>query len=213
MECANLMLTIQSDSNDALLLKAHVLSLQKKYKESFKYYSKSADLYPNNEMAWLGKTRTSHHLKNYEDALKYIKKVIKINDTDPAYFYSYSNYLNKLRYYKDALKMINRSLYLFPKEENYAISKNFYLKGRILVNLDKIDEAEENFKIALDNALKSVKWRVANGYDERPYDYCYIARLLEYLNMTNEAIEYYEDTLKLDSKCLEAKNRLKVLKS
>ncbi len=128
------------------LEKGNSMFNESRYLEAIKEYTKSIELDPNLESAYIKRGDSySVHLRRYDEGIKDYTKAIQINpNSDIAYSGRALNYVN-LENYDLAQKNSEKALQLNPNNvvAHFAMGKAHYGRGEYQQSIDKYDEALE----------------------------------------------------------------------
>lgn len=124
---------------------AYIHSFNEDYKKSFEYINKSILLDSNNAYAYYLKGWILFNMENYEKAKKnfLIAEEKRFNGSDLYQCLGYLFYISNEN--ENALEYINKSLIL-NKNDSYS----YDLKGSILLNLGRAEEANKCFKKSME---------------------------------------------------------------
>jgi hypothetical protein len=153
------------------------------------------------EADYIGQLRTVGQLANYlkkpMDAVPYFKKLIDIK-ADTAFVYEglYAAYIDKDE--ATAIKYLEEGRQKYPDETSLLFNEiNLYLrKGKLDVLIDKLKQG-----IAKEPSNASLYFTLGNVYDNLGQQEKDAAKAAEY---DAEAVKYYNKTLELDSKNVDA---------
>lgn len=187
LECADYILNLGKNKEEALFIKATVYDLQKKYECSFKCYEDIAKIDKRNIDAWYGLVLSSYNLENFNNASKFAEKVISLDNKNPYMYCLLASFLEKLGKYEKALENIDIAIEL---EDNHSY---YYLKGLILGEMGEEKQSQEFYRIGVELALDSL------DSDSSANSYAFIGAFFERLGEYNKAEEYFNKSGKTSS--------------
>ena len=176
----------ENESNEEVwIIKGEVLNELDEMKEAIECYSRALEINPKNEKAWIRKALFCWLEDDYICRVEAYKKAIELNPTNDDYYRTigdtYKNYIHDnekaIEYYKKALE-IN------PHCNNGYLWDD---KGRLEKEMGRYDDALKSFTV-----LAELHHDSDNALLSKAKIYCE-------LNRFEEAIECYDDALKISS--------------
>lgn len=183
-----------------LARKAYCYDILKKYKLAIRYYDKVIELCPDNQLAYLNKSRLLFLMHKIEEGLTLAQKAVKIAPEDPTAFINLAWIEMNIGKFKKALKHLDRAIEL---DENTPYG--YKLKSFLYYMLKDYEKALQNASPAIKNALK----------EELPDLYYFRSLIYKNLGDEEKSKADYEKTFELDPDfdIKKAKRELKFLKS
>lgn len=151
----------------------------KKLKESYKKDTSDSQY-------WVRLSKASYNIYNYEDAKTSIDKAIKLSPNNSEFYFEKGLLYNKIGDLTNALSPLEKAVNIKP------VGKYFYWKGIINQQLNKIEDAENDYQNAILQKFES------------PELYNNFAILLSEKGKYAKALNAINKALKLDNKYAEA---------
>ncbi len=162
--------------------KARALMYLEKYNESIDNCNLAIELDENNEDFYYVKGLCYYYDKNYKDAIECFDIVLSKNPRyGAAYYYKTYSLLNTSKE-KEALEMVETAIDLKVQH----IERFYSIKGEILENLNKYEEAINEYKNAINCEPNDAGYYYSAGY------------ALSEIEKYDEALEHYLKSLELD---------------
>ena len=132
-----------------LARKAYCYDVLKKYKLAIRYYDKVIELYPDNPLAYLNKSRLLILMNNFKDGLTLAQKTVKIAPENPTAFVNLAWIEMNIGKLKKALKHLDKATELDKNNPD-----GYKLKTSLYYMLKDYEKALQNASPAIKNALK-----------------------------------------------------------
>ena len=176
----------ENESNeDVWIIKGEVLNNLDEKKEAIECYSKALEINPKNEKSWIRKALFCWLEDDYICQIESYKKAIELNPTNDEYYENIGDtYRSYIHDNEKALEYYNKALELNPHNNNGYL---WDTKGRLEKEMGKYDDALKSFTV-----VAELHPTYDNGLLAK-------AEIFLELNRFEEAIECYDDALKIFS--------------
>ncbi|MGB9168767.1 MAG: tetratricopeptide repeat protein, partial [Nitrososphaeraceae archaeon] len=118
------------------------------YKESLKYVEQILTIEPNNRYGMYLKALVLYNLKEYEESIPAFEKYIELDPNNVQALSYLGNASISLGQYDKAIKVFDQIIYIKQKAGADDADSRYY-KGNALLFLERLKEAEEEYKKAL----------------------------------------------------------------
>jgi len=137
-------------SNRIKKLTEEVLSFQNSgdYKESLKPVEQILTIEPNNRYGMYLKALALYNLKEYEESIPAFEKYIELDPNNAQALFYLGNASISLGQYDKAIKIFDQIISIKQKAGGDDADSRYY-KGNVLLSLERLKEAEEEYKKAL----------------------------------------------------------------
>lgn len=196
LDTINNILTINKSNADALLRKADILRQYNKNQKALEVYDQVIKLNPENHEAWFQRSQLIIKLGlDKEEELKCYRTLLDLDIDDPEILRTVGETLAKKEgIFEDKLKWFDKMILYNPN--NAFAWEN---KGAILAEKEKLEEAFESYKKAVELDPKNIDVLF------------HIAVLNELFKNHEQTIDYYKRILKLDPNHIQALQNLSSL--
>ena len=175
----------ENESNEEVwIIKGEVLNELDEMKEAIECYSKALEINPKNEKAWIRKAFFCGLEDDYICRIEAYKKAIELNPANDEYYKKIGDTYEGYFYDNEkAIEYYNKALELNPHNNGYL----WNTKGRLEKEMGRYDDALKSFTV-----LAELHHDSYNALLSKAEIYCE-------LNSFEEAIECYDDALKISS--------------
>ena len=184
-------IAIDPNDPDAVSSKANGLLRLGNYEEARKYYQKYCELVPDDEFGFLHQGVCLVNMNRNEEALPVLRMALAVAPKDSEFLVQIYQELafcyGALHQIGQAVKMLDKTLKLDCDHVDILV-----IRGHILLQNNKIAEAEESFKQAIlqsNNAPTVLLRIIVSLYDNRYLNACY-QMLLKFFQLVRD---YYPD--------------------
>ena len=184
-------IAIDPNDPDAVSSKASGLLRLGNYEEAIKYYKKYCELVPDDEFGFLHQGVCLVNINRNEEALPVLRMALAVAPKDSPFL---AQIYQELAFCYSSLHQIGQAVKMLEKTKTLDCDHVdiMVVKGHILLQNNKIAEAEEAFKQAImksNNAPGVLLRIIVSLYDNRYLSACY-QMLLKFFDLVNE---YYPD--------------------
>ena len=168
-------IAIDPDDAEAILVKANSLYKMENYEDALTFYKRYCERMPLDEMGELNVATCLINMDMFGEAIKHLEKAKEIAPQNSAYL---NSIYRELAFSYSAIKMSDKALeYLEKTEEaNGDIADILVLKGHVLLENERYQEAVRMFRMAMDNANKDpriVLRIIVSFYDNKHLEMAY----------------------------------------
>ena len=168
-------IAIDPTDAESLLTKANGLYRLNNYEEALKYYQRYEELMPGNDFSELQQGVCLLYLGKFKESLEHLKKAEKLTyDGSPYQMQVYQ----ELVFTYSALRMLDKAMACIDKTTEIDCDHNEMevLRGHVLLENEKVKEAEQAFKKAIagsDSSPRILLRIIVSLYDNKFLDATY----------------------------------------
>lgn len=149
-------IAINPDDADALLTKANALYRTENYKEAIEFYKRYSERMPMDELGEMNIATCLINMDMFGEAIKHLEKAENIAPQNSVYL---ANIYREMAFSYSAIKMAEKALEYLDKalNKNYDLTDIMVLKGHVLLENGRFEEAKRLFLRALIYSERSPK--------------------------------------------------------
>ena len=170
---------------EELWLTALIASLREELSKSILASKGYLSEFPDDHAAWYLLGNIYKKLKRYDEAILAYEKALQINPSDYNSLINIATVQNIQNHFENSYEYYNRAFEIMPQ---YRVSNNLNHEfGFLLVNMDSIESAKQNFELMLQG---DDKHSIANGHRSLALLDMYQGKLKSAVEHLQECIEY-----------------------